>query len=110
MILLGFVLIAASVVVGTALISQNTDEITVTAFGSHWTAHAYGLVIAGIAVAFVCMLGLMLVRSATARGWRLRRDRRRLAAENELLAEQATVRSTPGATPTPNSGYVYPSP
>ena len=114
MIVLGLILVAAAVAVAVLLIAQSTMYITISSLGWHLTVHAYWLVVAGIVLTAAVLLGLTLVRGATARSVRLRRERRALAHENEMLAEavarQDTVAGSPvrPAVPTGPTGYEQP--
>ena len=61
MIVLGLLLFLAAAIVGVALISQNTDDITIHAFKWSWTMHPYWLVVAGLAIATVAILGVVMM-------------------------------------------------
>ena len=114
MIVLGLILVVAAVAVAVLLIAQSTMYITISALGWHFTVHAYWLVVAGIVLTTAALLGLTLIRGATARSLRMRRERRALAHENEMLAEavarQDTVAGSPvqPAVATGPTGYEQP--
>ena len=61
MIVLGLLFFLAAAIVGVALISQNTDDITIHAFKWSWTMHPYWLVVAGLAIATVAILGVVMM-------------------------------------------------
>jgi hypothetical protein len=87
MVVLGLVLIALAVAAVAVFVVQNrTDFVTVHALGQTWSGHLYWLVVAGLIIAAVALLGLMLVRAGGAHAWRVRRDRRTLAQERKSLA------------------------
>ena len=114
MIVLGLILVVAAVAVAVLLIAQSTMYITISALGWHFTVHAYWLVVAGIVLTTAALLGLTLIRGATARSVRMRRERRALAHENEMLAEavarQDMVAGSPvqPAAATGPTGYEQP--
>lgn len=99
MIVLGLILVVAAVAVAVLLIAQSTMFITISTLGSHLTMHAYWLVVAGIVLTAAVLLGLMLIRGATARSVRMRRERRALAHENEMLAEAVARHDTVAGSP-----------
>ena len=112
MILVGLILVAAAVVVAALLIAQSAMYITVSALGWHLTVHAYWLVVAGMVLTAAVLIGLTLIRGATARSARLRRERRALAHENEMLAEAVARHDTVAGSPMqmapasgPNAGF-----
>jgi uncharacterized integral membrane protein len=61
MIVIGLLFFLAAAIVGVALISQNTDDITIHAFKWSWTMHPYYLVVAGLAIATVAILGVVMM-------------------------------------------------
>jgi uncharacterized integral membrane protein len=88
MIVVGFILIAAAVAAGVILIVQNRGAIDVHALGGSWHVDAYWLLAAGLVILAVAILGLAIAKTAAARVWRLRRERRELAGENRRLSAQ----------------------
>jgi uncharacterized integral membrane protein len=61
MIVIGLLFFLGAAIVGVALISQNTDDITIHAFKWSWTMHPYYLVVAGLAIATVAILGVVMM-------------------------------------------------
>jgi uncharacterized integral membrane protein len=98
MIVVGFILIAAAVAAGVILIVQNRGAIDVHALGGSWHVDAYWLLVAGLVILAVAILGLAIAKTAAARVWRLRRERRELARENRRLSAQVDA-STGSASP-----------
>ena len=101
MILVGLALVVAAVLLAAVLIAHSTMYIGISALGWHMTVHAYWLVVVGIVLTAAVLLGLTLVRAATARSLRLRRERHALAHENELLAEAVARHDAAGEPITP---------
>ena len=106
MIVLGLLLFLAAAIVGVALISQNTDDITIHAFKWSWTMHPYWLVVAGLAIATVAILGVvMMVIGAGHRRrlWRAASAHRASARDEARLALLPTQYVGPTA-PAPGAG------
>lgn len=91
MIIIGFVLFAAAVVIAVALIVQNSAMVTVHAFNQSWNVDMRWLVVAGLALTAIGLLGLAMMRLGSARYMRLSGERRALAAENRRLAKRAAA-------------------
>src|SRR5262249_1379973 len=83
MIVVGFVLFAAAIVIAVALIAQNPATVTVHAFDATWNVDMRWLLVAGLALTAIGLLGLSMMRLGSARYMRLRGERRALAAENK---------------------------
>jgi uncharacterized integral membrane protein len=98
MIVVGFILIAAAVAAAVILIVQNRGAIDVHALGGSWHVDAYWLLVAGLVILAVAILGLVIIQTATAHVWRLRRERRELARENRRLSAQVDA-STGSVSP-----------
>jgi uncharacterized integral membrane protein len=96
-IILGFVLFVAAVVIAAALIVQNPANVTVHAFNQSWNLDMRWLFVAGLALTAICLLGLGMMRLGNARYMRLRHERRKLATENKRLAKRATAAEPAGA-------------
>lgn len=99
MIILGFVLFVAAVVIAAALIVQNPTTVTVQVFNESWNVDLRWLVVAGLALTAIGLLGLGMMRLGSVRYMRLRGEHRKLAAENKRLAKRAAAAETPGAGP-----------
>ena len=112
MIVVGFILIAAAVAAGVILIVQNRGAIDVHALGGSWHVDAYWLLVAGLVILAVAMLGLAIAKTAAARVWRLRRERRELARENRRLSAQLGASSgsltAPGTADTTGAAVALP--
>jgi hypothetical protein len=103
MIIVGFVLFVAAVVIAGALIVQNPATVTVRAFNQSWNVDMRWLLVAGLALTAIGLLGLGMMRLGSARYVRLSGERRKLAAENKRLAKRAAAadtapRTVPGTT------------
>ena len=94
MIIVGFVLFAAAVVIAAALIVQNPATATVHAFNQSWNVDLRWLVVAGLALTAIGLLALRVMRLGSARYLRLSGERRKLAAENKRLAKRAAAADT----------------
>ena len=94
MIIVGFVLFVAAVVIAVALIVQNPAAVTVHAFNQSWNVDMRWLLIAGLALTAIGLLGLSMMRRGSARYMRLTGERRALAAENRRLAKRAAAADT----------------
>jgi uncharacterized integral membrane protein len=95
MIVVGFVLLIAAVVVAIALIVQNPGMVTVHAFSWSRDVEMRWLVVAGLALTAIGLLGLAMMRVGGARYARLRRERKALAVENRRLVRQARTADVP---------------
>jgi uncharacterized integral membrane protein len=107
MIVVGFVLLVAAVVVAIALIVQNPGVVTVHAFSWSRDVEMRWLVVAGLALTAIGLLGLAMMRVGGARHARLRRERKALAVENKRLVRQAHTADVPPVTGEPR--YTVPA-
>jgi uncharacterized integral membrane protein len=98
MILVGFVLFAAAIVIAVALIVQNPATVTVHAFDESWNVDLRWVLVAGLALTAIGLLGLGMMRAGSGRYMRLRGERRALAAENKRLAKRAAAADTASRT------------
>jgi hypothetical protein len=99
MIIVGFVLFAAVVVIAAALIVQNPAAVTVHAFNQAWNVDMRWLLVAGLALTAIGLIGLGMMRLGSAHYMRLRGERRVLAAENKRLTKRAGAAVRVGAAP-----------
>lgn len=95
MVLLGLILLAAAVVAAVELILANRSSVSVSMWDWHWQMDKFWLAVVGAGILLAAVIGLGLMRSGFARSWRLRRERRELAAENRRLAEQSAMADAP---------------
>jgi protein-S-isoprenylcysteine O-methyltransferase Ste14 len=95
MVVVGLVVLGVAVVAAVILIGQNGAVVPVHALGGVWTGHLYWVLVAGMVLMAVAMFGLWLMKAAGNRAWRLRRERRALAAENRRLKRSSGAPSTP---------------
>lgn len=93
MVILGLILVAAAVVAIVEGILANTGVVTVHMWGWTWHFELFWAMVCGIGIAVAALLGLWLITAGTTRGYRVRRDRRMLARENERLAAAASERA-----------------
>ena len=113
MIVVGFVVLVAAVVVAIALIVQNPGMVTVHAFSWSWHVDIRWLVVAGLALTAIGLVGLAMMRVGGARYARLRRDRKLLAAENKRLTREARTADIPAVAAEPRNpapGSMTPGP
>lgn len=99
MIIVGFVLFAAVVVIAVALVVQNPAAVSVHAFNQWWNVDMRWLVVAGLALTAIGLLGLGMMRLGGARYLRLRGERRVLAAENKRLTKRVAAAAPVGIGP-----------
>jgi hypothetical protein len=97
MIIVGFVLFAATVVIAAALIVQNPATVTVHAFTQLWNVDLRWVVVAGLALTAIGLFGLGMMRRGSARHLRLRGERRALMAENKRLVKRTAATAPAGA-------------
>jgi uncharacterized integral membrane protein len=111
MFVLGLILLAAAVVAAVELILANHGPFTFHMWSWTWHFDAFWLAVIGAIVITAAWLGLVAMQMGFARGARLRRERRRLAAENEMLARRAAAGTAPrtGTTDNRRSGTAMPA-
>lgn len=99
MAVLGLILLAAAGVLTAAVVTSNTDSLSVSLWTVHVSNVTLGVVfVAGMITTVLAVVGLGLLMGALRRGRRLRKERRSLQRENEQLAQQRTdMDSTPMA-------------
>jgi uncharacterized integral membrane protein len=71
MIVMGLLFFLAAAIVGVALIAQNTNDITIHAFKWSWSMPVYWMVVAGLALAVVAILGIVMMAIGSAHRRRL---------------------------------------
>jgi hypothetical protein len=91
MIIVGFVLFAAAVVVALGLIVQNPATVTVHAFNQSWDVDTRWLFVAGLALTAIGLLGLGMMRLGGAHYVRLRGEQRVVVTENKRLTKRAAA-------------------
>lgn len=105
MIVIGLLFFLAAAIVGVALISQNMSDITINAFKWSWSIAGYWLVIAGLVIAVVAILGIVMMVIGTGHRrqlWRAASAHRASARDEARLALLPTqyvppTASAPGA-------------
>jgi uncharacterized integral membrane protein len=106
MIVMGLLFFLAAAIVGVALIAQNTNDITIHAFKWSWSMPVYWMVVAGLALAVVAILGIVMMAIGSAhrrRLWRAASAHRRAAARDDgrpAMAPTQYVTPTQYAAPT----------
>jgi uncharacterized membrane protein YcjF (UPF0283 family) len=91
---LGLILLAAAGVLTAAVVTSNTDSLSVDLWGASVTNVTLGVVfVAGMITTVLAVVGLGLLMGGVRRGRRLRQERRSLRRENEQLAQR--VETTP---------------
>jgi len=87
-------LLAAAGVLTAAVVTSNTDSLSVDLWGASVTNVTLGVVfVAGMITTVLAVVGLGLLMGGVRRGRRLRQERRSLRRENEQLAQR--VEGTP---------------
>jgi len=96
---LGLILLAAAGVLTAAVVTSNTDSLSVSLWSVDVSNVTLGVVfVAGMITTVLAVVGLGLLMGALRRNRRLRKERRSLQRENEQLAQR--VDSTPPPAPT----------
>ena len=105
MFVLGLLILAAAVVFAIEFVIANDSSMTFKLWNQSWTMDAFWLGVMGAGFLLAIVVAVMLMRGSLARSWRLRSERKELAAENERLAARAKH-----AAPTPVARKDYPTP
>ena len=96
MVLIGLVLFAAATAATAVLITDNRgDLVQVRAVGHGWLWPEHRIVTAGLALGFLGLVGVALLRHGMARRRRLRREHAELVAENDRLRELLDLDALP---------------
>jgi len=86
---LGLILLAAAGVLTAAVVTSNTDSLSVDLWGASVTDVTVGVVfVAGMITTVLAVVGLGLLMGALRRRRRIRQERRALRRENEQLAQR----------------------
>jgi hypothetical protein len=86
---LGLILLAAAGVLTAAVVTSNTDSLSVDLWGVSVTNVTLGVVfVAGMITTVLAVVGLGLLMGGLRRNRRLRQERRTLRRENEQLAQR----------------------
>ncbi len=94
MAVLGLILLAAAGVLTAAVVTSNTDSLSVSLWSVDVSNVTLGVVfVAGMITTVLAVVGLGLLMGGMRRSRRLRKERRTLQRENEQLAQR--VDSTP---------------
>lgn len=89
MAVLGLILLAAAGVLTAAVVTSNTESLSVSLWSVDVSNVTLGVVfVAGMITTVLAVVGLGLVMGALRRNRRLRKERRSLQRENEQLAQQ----------------------
>jgi uncharacterized membrane protein YcjF (UPF0283 family) len=114
---LGLILLAAAGVLTAAVVTSNTDSLSVDLWGISVSNLTLGVVfVAGMITTVLAVVGLGMLMAGLRRARRLRQERRELQRENQRLAqrvETAPAGSAPysgGATGYGRDTRVQPSP
>ena len=105
---LGLILLAAAGVLTAAVVTSNTDSLSVDLWGVSVTNVTLGVVfVAGMITTVLAVVGLGLLMGGMRRNRRLRQERRSLRRENEQLSQR--VEAAPVADEPPPPGTTTPS-
>ena len=97
MAVLGLILLAAAGVLTAAVVTSNTDSLSVSLWSVDVSNVTLGVVfVAGMITTVLAVVGLGLLMGGMRRNRRLRKERRSLQRENEQLAQR--VDSAPAPT------------
>ena len=89
MAVLGLILLAAAGVLTAAVVTSNTDSLSVDLWNISVSNVTLGVVfVAGMITTVLAVVGLGMLTGGLRRGRRLRQERRSLRRENEMLAQQ----------------------
>ena len=100
MAVLGLILLAAAGVLTAAVVTSNTDSLSVSLWSVDVSNVTLGVVfVAGMITTVLAVVGLGLLMGGMRRNRRLRKERRTLQRENEQLAQQVDPTS-PSMDPT----------
>jgi len=92
---LGLILLAAAGVLTAAVVTSNTDSLSVDLWGVSVTNVTLGVVfVAGMITTVLAVVGLGLLMGGMRRNRRLRQERRSLRRENEQLAQRVEAAPT----------------
>jgi len=86
-VVIGLILFAAAAAATAVLIIQKRGDglVQVRAVGHRWLLPEHRIVTAGLAVAFVGLVGVAMMRHGAARRRQIRREQAELVAENDRL-------------------------
>jgi type II secretory pathway pseudopilin PulG len=97
---LGLILLAAAGVLTAAVVTSNTDSLSVSLWSVDVSNVTLGVVfVAGMITTVLAVVGLGLLMGGMRRNRRLRKERRSLQRENQQLAQRAD------STPAPTTRY-----
>lgn len=89
MAVLGLILLAAAGVLTAAVVTSNTDSLSVDLWNISVSNVTLGVVfVAGMITTVLAVVGLGMLMAGLRRGRRLRQERRSLRRENKMLAER----------------------
>ena len=97
MVVIGLILFAAATVATAVLITDNRGDslVQVRAVGHSWLWPEHRIVTAGLAIGFIGLVGVALLRHGAARRRRIRREQAELVAENDRLRELLDLDALP---------------
>jgi type II secretory pathway pseudopilin PulG len=99
---LGLILLAAAGVLTAAVVTSNTDSLSVSLWSVDVSNVTLGVVfVAGMITTVLAVVGLGLLMGALRRNRRLRRERRSLQRENQQLTQRVDTTPPPLAPPAP---------
>ncbi len=101
MAVLGLILLAAAGVLTAAVVTSNTDSLSVDLWGVSVTNVTLGVVfVAGMITTVLAVVGLGLLMGGMRRNRRLRQERRTLRRENEQLSQRVETAPVAAEPPT----------
>jgi hypothetical protein len=97
---LGLILLAAAGVLTAAVVTSNTNSLSVDLWGATVSNLTVGVVfVAGMITTVLAVVGLGLLMGALRRGRRLRHERRSLRQENKQLSRRVEENDSPTTQP-----------
>ena len=110
MAVLGLILLAAAGVLTAAVVTSNTDSLSVDLWNISVSNVTLGVVfVAGMITTVLAVVGLGMLMAGLRRGRRLRQERRSLRRENKMLAERVdSTEALDGRTSGPDQSATDP--
>jgi uncharacterized integral membrane protein len=106
MVILGIVLIVLAVVLGLGVSVSSTDSTTLEVFGVNFGVMVPTIFFLGAAAGAALIVGLWLTKKGLGRGYRRRKEVRKLRQQVEASSGDSAAGADPGADPGADAGPV----